>query len=174
MTAFDYVLLVLLIGSMLISLTRGLVREVISLASWIVAFYVAINYGEMLAPWLSADFQRNGENHSRFCRVVPGDENCHDVSCQTGQSGIAGDGIDFHGSFAGGIVRTGKRCAHCTGTGSGMWHDENTAAAFLAKCDVFAGGRIGGKDDHAVFAGLFCGIHSLLIAYVCRQDFVFS
>ena len=53
MTAFDYVLLVLLIGSMLISLTRGLVREVISLASWIVAFYVAINYGEMLAPWLS-------------------------------------------------------------------------------------------------------------------------
>ena len=52
MTAFDYILLVLLIGSMLISLTRGLVKEVISLVSWIVAFYVAINYGEVLEPWL--------------------------------------------------------------------------------------------------------------------------
>ncbi len=53
MTAFDYVLLVLLVGSMLISLTRGLVREIISLASWILAFYVAINYSEMFSPWLS-------------------------------------------------------------------------------------------------------------------------
>lgn len=52
MTAFDYILLVLLIGSMLISMARGLVKEVISLVSWIVAFYVAINYGEMLVPWL--------------------------------------------------------------------------------------------------------------------------
>lgn len=52
MTAFDYILLVLLIGSMLISLTRGLVREVISLVSWIVAFYVAIHYGDVLEPWL--------------------------------------------------------------------------------------------------------------------------
>ncbi len=52
MTAFDYSLLVLLIGSMLISLTRGFVKEVISLVSWIVAFYVAINYGKVLEPWL--------------------------------------------------------------------------------------------------------------------------
>lgn len=52
MTVFDYVLLFLLIGSMLISLTRGLVKEVIALASWIVAFYVAIHYGEALVPWL--------------------------------------------------------------------------------------------------------------------------
>lgn len=52
MTAFDYILLVLLIGSMLVSLVRGLVREIISLVSWIVAFYVAIHYGEVLEPWL--------------------------------------------------------------------------------------------------------------------------
>lgn len=52
MTAFDYILLVLLIGSTLLSMTRGLVREIISLASWIVAFYVAINYSDVLARWL--------------------------------------------------------------------------------------------------------------------------
>ncbi len=37
---------------MLVSLTRGLVREMISLVSWIVAFYVALHYGDVLAPWL--------------------------------------------------------------------------------------------------------------------------
>ena len=45
MTAFDYVLLFLLAGFMLISMTKGLVREVISLVSWVVAFYILI-------PWL--------------------------------------------------------------------------------------------------------------------------
>ena len=52
MTAFDYVLLFLLVGFMLISMTKGLVREVISLLSWVVAFYVATHYGEVLMPWL--------------------------------------------------------------------------------------------------------------------------
>lgn len=35
---------------MLISMTKGLVREVISLLSWVVAFYVATHYGEVLMP----------------------------------------------------------------------------------------------------------------------------
>ena len=52
MTAFDYVLLFLLVGFMLISMTKGLVREVISLVSWVVAFYVATHYGDILIPWL--------------------------------------------------------------------------------------------------------------------------
>ena len=52
MTAFDYVLLFLLAGFMLISMTKGLVREVISLVSWVVAFYVATHYGDILIPWL--------------------------------------------------------------------------------------------------------------------------
>ena len=52
MTAFDYVLLFLLVGFMLISMTKGLVREVISLVSWVVAFYVATHYGDVLIPWL--------------------------------------------------------------------------------------------------------------------------
>ena len=37
---------------MLISMTNGLVREVISLVSWVVAFYVATHYGDVLIPWL--------------------------------------------------------------------------------------------------------------------------
>ena len=37
---------------MLISMTKGLVREVISLVSWVVAFYVATHYGDILIRWL--------------------------------------------------------------------------------------------------------------------------
>lgn len=37
---------------MLISMTKGLVREVVSLVSWVVAFYVATHYGDILVPWL--------------------------------------------------------------------------------------------------------------------------
>ena len=37
---------------MLIGLLRGLVKEVLSLLSWIIAFVVANTYGETLALWL--------------------------------------------------------------------------------------------------------------------------
>ena len=108
------------------------------------------------------DFRRDGEGHRRFRRAVSGYTNRHGFSGQAGQSGIAGQRIDFYGSFSGGALRAAQRSADCTGSGSGVWHDEDTAAAFLAKRDVFAGCRVGGEDGHAVFAGLFCGIHSLL------------
>jgi membrane protein required for colicin V production len=51
-TLFDYLLLFVLISSIVISTLRGLVREVLSLASWIAAFVVANAYGATLAQWL--------------------------------------------------------------------------------------------------------------------------
>jgi len=51
-TIFDYLVLLVLACSVLISLLRGLVRELLSLASWIIAFIVANAYGEALAPML--------------------------------------------------------------------------------------------------------------------------
>ena len=52
MTLFDYLTLFVLVASVIISTTRGLVREVLSLASWVAAFVVANLYGEILAQWL--------------------------------------------------------------------------------------------------------------------------
>jgi membrane protein required for colicin V production len=52
MTAFDYVLLAILAASIVVSLLRGLVREVLSLAAWLAAFVVANRYGADLAAWL--------------------------------------------------------------------------------------------------------------------------
>jgi membrane protein required for colicin V production len=51
-TIFDYLVLFVLIASIVISTLRGLVKEILSLVSWIVAFVVANMYGATLAPML--------------------------------------------------------------------------------------------------------------------------
>jgi membrane protein required for colicin V production len=51
-TIFDYLVLFVLIASVVISTMRGLVKEILSLVSWIVAFVVANAYGATLAPML--------------------------------------------------------------------------------------------------------------------------
>lgn len=52
MTIFDYVVLFVLIASVIISTLRGLVKEMLSLAGWIVAFVVANRYSAPLAAML--------------------------------------------------------------------------------------------------------------------------
>ncbi|MBG6219530.1 MULTISPECIES: CvpA family protein [unclassified Janthinobacterium] len=52
MTIFDYLVLFVLVTSVLISMMRGLVKEMLSLVSWVVAFVVANAYGASLAKLL--------------------------------------------------------------------------------------------------------------------------
>ena len=52
MTIFDYLLLFVLASSVVISMLRGLVKEILSLLGWIVAFIVANTFGAQLAPML--------------------------------------------------------------------------------------------------------------------------
>ncbi|MBC7684076.1 MAG: CvpA family protein [Bdellovibrionales bacterium] len=54
MTIFDYLVLFVLISSIVISTLRGLVKEILSLVSWVVAFVVANMFGAKLAPLLPA------------------------------------------------------------------------------------------------------------------------
>ena len=53
MTLFDYAVLTILGVSVLVSVIRGLVREVLALTSWIVAFVVASALSGTVAAWLS-------------------------------------------------------------------------------------------------------------------------
>ena len=53
MTVFDYVFLLILVVSVFISVVRGLVREVLSLLSWVGAFVVAKYGAPVVADWLS-------------------------------------------------------------------------------------------------------------------------
>ena len=52
MTIFDYVVLFVLGTSIIVSMLRGLVKEMLSLLGWIVAFVVANAYGPQLAAML--------------------------------------------------------------------------------------------------------------------------
>jgi len=53
-TIFDYLVLFILVASIVISMLRGLMKEILSLVSWIVAFVVANLFGAELAPLLPA------------------------------------------------------------------------------------------------------------------------
>lgn len=52
MTAFDYLVIFVLVCSVIISTLRGLVKEILSLLSWIIALVVANAYGQDLAVLL--------------------------------------------------------------------------------------------------------------------------
>ena len=52
MTIFDYAVLAILVVSILLSVVRGVVRELLSLAGWIIAFMVASSFAAAFAPML--------------------------------------------------------------------------------------------------------------------------
>lgn len=54
MTWFDYAVLMILVASVIVSMVRGLVREILSLCAWFVAFFVANRFAADLAMMLPA------------------------------------------------------------------------------------------------------------------------
>ena len=50
--SLDWILLAVLGFSMLLGLMRGIVQEVLSLAGWVAAFYLAQYYAPSMAQWL--------------------------------------------------------------------------------------------------------------------------
>ena len=52
MTIFDYAVLAILVLSILLSVVRGVVRELLSLAGWVIAFMVASSFAAAFAPML--------------------------------------------------------------------------------------------------------------------------
>jgi membrane protein required for colicin V production len=57
MTLFDYLVLFIFITSIIIGAMRGLIKETLSLASWIIAFLVANAYGVTLAEFIPFEQQ---------------------------------------------------------------------------------------------------------------------
>ncbi len=55
MTSFDYTVLFIIGISIIVSMMRGAVREVLAIAGWLVAFYVAKTYAVQLVPVLPQD-----------------------------------------------------------------------------------------------------------------------
>lgn len=55
MTIFDYVVLGIFLISILLSIIRGLVREVLSIAGWVVAFIAASSYASDFEPYIPSE-----------------------------------------------------------------------------------------------------------------------
>ena len=55
MTSFDYSVLLIIGISIVVSMMRGAVREVLAIVGWLAAFYVAKTYATQLTPLLPAD-----------------------------------------------------------------------------------------------------------------------
>jgi membrane protein required for colicin V production len=55
MTSFDYLVLVIIGISIVVSMMRGAVRELLAIAGWLVAIYIAKTYATQLVPLLPAD-----------------------------------------------------------------------------------------------------------------------
>lgn len=53
MTAFDYAVLAIVALSIVVSVLRGLIREILSLVGWIAAFVVATLFAETVATFLT-------------------------------------------------------------------------------------------------------------------------
>lgn len=52
MTQFDYIILVIVILSVLLGWWRGLVYEILSLLSWITAYFVAVSWSNEFIPYM--------------------------------------------------------------------------------------------------------------------------
>lgn len=55
MTSFDYIVLTILGLSVIFSVMRGMVREVLSILGWVAAFYVGRTYADQLLPMMPVD-----------------------------------------------------------------------------------------------------------------------
>ena len=55
MTSFDYIVLAIIGLSIVLSVMRGFVREVLAIAGWIAAFFVARTYSSEILPMMPAD-----------------------------------------------------------------------------------------------------------------------
>ncbi len=52
MTIFDYVAIAVVVLSVILGVFRGMVKEVLSLANWVIAFWLANRYGANLAVYM--------------------------------------------------------------------------------------------------------------------------
>lgn len=63
MNWFDFTILAILLVSVVVSLFRGLIREVMSLVIWVAAFWLAWHYVDVGADWLTAYIELPSARH---------------------------------------------------------------------------------------------------------------
>ncbi|AXT46720.1 MULTISPECIES: CvpA family protein [Chromobacterium] len=60
MTIFDYIAIAIIAGSILVAMMRGLVAEVLSLGSWLIAFWCAKQFSPVVSAFLPGELSSEG------------------------------------------------------------------------------------------------------------------
>nr|WP_199066339.1 CvpA family protein [Chromobacterium sp. ASV5] len=60
MTVFDYIAIAVIAGSVLVAMMRGLVAEVLSLGSWLIAFWCAKQFSPLAAAFMPVSLASEG------------------------------------------------------------------------------------------------------------------
>lgn len=60
----DYAIIIVIALSSLISLIRGFIREALSLATWIIAFWIALTFSTLLTPYFQAYVQSDAVRYA--------------------------------------------------------------------------------------------------------------
>lgn len=60
MTIFDYIAIAIIAGSILVAMMRGLVAEVLSLGSWLIAFWCAKQFSPVVSAFLPSELSSEG------------------------------------------------------------------------------------------------------------------
>ncbi|MDN0073577.1 CvpA family protein [Crenobacter sp. SG2303] len=60
MTVFDYIALAIVAGSIVVALVRGLLAEVLSLTSWVIAFWCAKEFSPAISSFMPGELSGEG------------------------------------------------------------------------------------------------------------------
>jgi membrane protein required for colicin V production len=143
MSWVDLIIIAIIVISALISLVRGFVKESISLASWIIAGFVALRYftalADVLEPYIESPTIRNGTGFAILfvCSLIVGAIINFMVSQLVSKTGLSGTdkslGVVFGAARGVMIVILGVMILGLTPMPSESWWKDSTMIEYFAR-----------------------------------------
>lgn len=147
MNWFDFIIIGVIALSALISLVRGFVKESISLASWVLAGFIAFSYFEpmtqLLAPYIESATIRDGSGLAILfvCTLMVGAIVNYMASQMVSKTGLSGTdkslGVVFGGARGVLIVTMVVLLAGLTSMPSESWWQESVMVEYFTPLAVW-------------------------------------
>ena len=121
MNAVDFVILGILLISTGISFLRGFMREILSLAAWIAAVWIALVFTPQLSTLLTDQIDNESARLLVSCCFVYCDVDCRRISQFFYRSTGEEDRLQWYRSHDRIAFRTGQRWGYCSGFNLCSW-----------------------------------------------------
>ena len=166
-TIFDYIVLFILISSVIISTLRGLVKEILSLAGWVVAFVVANAFGAKLAPMLPSLIPGDAVRLMvAFIALFLGVRILMGLLALAIGALIEATGLTPGRPWPRRFVRTRPGDCNRAGRRHIVWNDFHSPTGFLERRAALADGGNRRAHREAFLAGCLCAARAVLNSFV--------